>query len=237
MVHPTADGTFIQSDMVENWGDEKWLDEFRYLKEVKMHYIILMTSGNAKADVVDMCLKNAQLCGLKVFLGINYIGDWWKKGSKNEKWLYEQMRAGGIIADELYDKYYRRYKDSFYGWYFVYEVDNKNFNSRKKFIVLSKAINILLNHMRQEKHRLPLLVSPFMNSAYGSAKKYADNWAYLFNNSEIGEGDIFCPQDSVGGGDLKIDEVEEWFRQFRRAVDKKPGLLFWANTETFDHAN
>jgi len=236
-MYPIADGTFIQSDLVESWSDREWLDEFKYLMEIKMHYIIIGTSENTKVDVVDMCLKNALICGLKVFISINYNSSWWEKGSKDEKWLYEQMRIGGIIADQLYNKYHHKYRDSFYGWYFVYEVDNMNFNTREKFIVLSKAINILLSHMRQKKHRLPLLISPFMNSAYGNAKTYADNWAYLFTHSELGQGDIFCPQDSVGGGGLKIDEVEEWFSKLRKAVDKKPGLLFWANTETFDHTN
>ena len=236
-MHPRADGTFIQSDMVENWNDKKWIDEFKYLKEIKMHYIIICASDKTKTDVVDMCLKNAALCGLKVFIGINYNEGWWEKGSKDEKWLFEQMQTGAIIADKLYEKYYYKYNSSFCGWYFVYEVDNMNFNSKEKFVMLSKAIDILLSHLREKNHRLPMLISPFMNSIYGSARDYAENWAYLFTHTEFGQGDIFCPQDSVGGGGLKLYEVEEWFKQLRKAVDKKPGLKFWANAETFDHTN
>lgn len=236
-MYPKADGTFIQWDMVENWSDKEWMAEFRYLKEIRMHYIIIGISDKTKTDVLDSCLKNAALCGLKVFISIHYSDGWWEKGSKNEKWLYEQMETGASIANKVYEKYYDKYKSSFYGWYFVYEVDNMNFNSRAKFVMLSKALNILLSNLRKNNNRLPMLISPFMNSVYGRPKEYAQNWAYLFTHTELGQGDIFCPQDSVGGGGLRIDEVEDWFREFRKAVDKKPGLKFWANTETFDHTN
>jgi len=255
--YPIADGTFIQSDLVENWDDAKWQSEFNYLKQVKMNYIVMgtsITTGDItktiykstilgaqmeypQVDIVDMCLRNAQKCGIKVFLGINYNTDWWKKSGNDPKWLYTQMERGNLIANELYIKYYSKYPNAFYGWYFVYEVDNLNFKCKHQFSVLSNAININLKYLEERNQRLHFMISPFMNSKYGTPKKYAKNWAYLFKHTDLEKGDIFCPQDSVGGGGLNIDEVDAWFREFRKAVNIKPGLLFWANVETFNHIN
>jgi hypothetical protein len=232
---PKADGTFIQADMVKNWDEEKWMKEFRFLSEAEMHYLVLAAPDKLTLDVVDICLKTAQKSGFKVFLGIQYDDAWWKKGSKDKAWLFEQMRIGSRIADNLYYKYHSKYPDSFYGWYFAYEVDNVKFNRREKFKMLAEALDILLKHLRINGHRLPIMLSPFMRSAWGKARDYSENWAWLFNATELTAGDIFCPQDSVGGGGLKINELDEWFRELKRAVDTKPGLLFWANTENFDH--
>lgn len=255
--YPIADGSFIQDDMVEKWNDSKWQSEFNYLKEVNMHYVIMVTSitegdltktiystkipgGQMEypgIDIVDICLRNAEKTGIKIFLGINFNKAWWEKGPRDPNWLYAQMERGNVIADELYTKYYYKYPNAFYGWYWVYEVDNLNFKTKDDFSVLAKAIDINLKHLKEKNHRLPLMLSPFMNSIYGSAEEYAKNWAYLFKHTDLGKGDIFCPQDSVGGGGLKIDEVDHWFAELRKAVDTKAGLLFWANTETFNHLN
>lgn len=255
--YPLTDGSFIQSDLVSTWDDEKWLSEFSILKEAKMHYIIIGTSitegENTKAiyptkishgsmeylgvDIVDSCLRNAEKCGVKVFLGINFHKDWWRKGAGDPKWLYKQMERGNLIADELYTLYKRKYPKAFYGWYWVYEVDNLNFMTKNQFKVLAKALDINLKHLREKNERLPVMLSPYMNSKYTTAEVYAKNWAYLFTNTELGKGDIFCPQDCVGGGGLDISEVDHWFKELKKAVDCKKGLEFWANNETFDHIN
>lgn len=255
--YPIVDGNFIQTDMVEKWNDEKWQKEFFYLKEVRMNYLIMVTSiteGNitktvypsklqqinvecSQNDIVDICLRNAEKYGIKVFLGINYSDAWWKKGAYNPIWLYTQMKRSNIIADELYSKYKSKYPNAFYGWYWVYEVDNMNFRTKLQFFMLSKAININLRYLTRRNERLPILLSPFMNSKFGNPKKYASNWAYLFKHTDFKNGDIFCPQDCVGGGGLKINEVDAWFSEFRKAVDTKTGLLFWGNVENFNQLN
>jgi len=232
---PKADGTFIQADMVKSWNEEKWMQEFRFLAEAQMHYIVLACPEKFSRGVIDTCLRTAQKSGFKVFLGIHYDDAWWRRGSKDRNWLLEQMRISSRIAETLYKKYHGHYPDSFYGWYFPYEVDNVKFNSREKFKLLADALNLLLGRLRERGHRLPIMLSPFMKSAWGKAKTYSDNWAWLFGATELGEGDVFCPQDSVGGGGLKLNQLDHWLGQLRKAVDTKPGLHFWVNTENFDH--
>jgi hypothetical protein len=232
---PKADGTFIQADMVKNWDEEKWMQEFKYLSEAQMHYLVLASPEKLGRGVVEMCLRTAQKSGFKVFIGIHYDRAWWRKGSRDRNWLLEQMRIGSRIADSLYAKYHNLYPDSFHGWYFAYEVDNIKFSSREKFELLADALNLMLAHLREAGHRLPVMLSPFMKSSWGRAKTYSDNWAWLFGATELGEGDIFCPQDSVGGGGLKLQQLDHWLDLLKKAVDTKPGIRFWVNTENFDH--
>ncbi|MBV4418460.1 DUF4434 domain-containing protein [Clostridium tyrobutyricum] len=244
---PHASGTFIQPDMVLNWDDVTWQKELYYLKEVKMRYIVINSfivqnqkikkiyDGSFKNDVVDMCLKNCQKSGFKVFFGIDYNTMWWKFGPRNPSFLYGRIKKSNFIIKELYEKYHEKYKDSFYGWYWVYEVDNLNFRSKDDFKILSTAVNINLDYMEDNNMRLPFMMSPFMNSKYSTPQAYADNWKHFFSLTNFKRGDIFCPQDSVGGGGLKIKEVTDWFSALSKSAKSKSGLLFWANVETFNH--
>lgn len=233
---PIAAGTFIQYDMTVGWGDNEWLSELKYLKEAGMSYLILGTDENIKESIIELALKNGLSMGFKVFITINYNNKWFEKGT-DENWFKAQMSVDSKVAVKIYNKYYEKYKESFYGWYFPYEVDNMNFNSRKKFAILANGLNLILRNIKEGGARLPIMISPFMNSYYGTPMEYAENWAYLFANTDFDKGDIFCPQDCVGGGGLNISDVDKWFKAFKYAVDKKPGLLFWANAETFDHTN
>ncbi len=250
---PVADGSFIQLPMTYEWDDAKWQSEFGYLREAGMNYLVVMgtstTDGNetqttyptslpncsiaSPADVIDTLLRNASKAGFKVFLGIGFNKTWWKKSANDPEWLYWQMQRDNRIAEELYRKYHRKYADAFYGWYWAYEVDNMNFKNQKQLEVLSEALNLQLDFMSASNIKLPFLLSPFINSKYSSPKKYADIWAYVLGRTNLVKGDIFCLQDSVGGGGLKINQVRKWFRAMRKAVDTKPSLQFWANTESF----
>ncbi|MFZ5753221.1 MAG: DUF4434 domain-containing protein [Bacillota bacterium] len=255
--YPIVNGTFIQADMTLSWDRKTWESEFHYLHEVGMRYLVLMgitsTAGNVtktiypskitgfqktgQVDALDLCLSSAEAAGFKVFLGINFNQEWWKKGARDPQWLYRQMDRGNLIADELYELYHHKYSGAFHGWYWEYEVDNLNFKTEKELAVLAKALNITLLHLKEDKEKLPLLLSPFMNKRYSTPEEYGENWAFVFSNTELGQGDIFCPQDCVGGGGLELGDVTRWFTALKKAVDTKPGLLFWANVESFDHKN
>lgn len=256
--YPIADGTFIQLDLTQNWDDSKWKSELQYLKQNKMHFLIItgvsFSSGSetksvysstipgftkiyGQTDPIDLCLKNAEELGIKVFVDTYFNNDWWKKSGDDQEWLYTQMQKVNQVSDELYSKYHSKYPKAFYGWYFPYEVDNAKFNNINQFSVLSNALNINLRHLKDKNERLPVLLSPFMNSSCSTPKEYADNWSYLFAHTDLIKGDIFCVQDSVGSGRISIDEVNSWFTALKKAVNTKPGLSFWANVETFDYVN
>lgn len=253
--YPIVDGSFIQNWLVADWDDAKWLKEFQYLKEAGMHYLIFAPaalSENGKVtrtiypskidgyrmydgyhDLVDICLRNAQKSGIKVFLGLNMHENWWKKYADDPQWLYSRMEEGNAVADELYGMYHSRYPDTFYGWYWVWEVDNNNFKTSGQQEVLSKALNINLDHLSRLDKSMPLLFSPYMNKKCGDAAEYSSMWENVFSSARFRDGDIFCPQDCIGAGGLEVGDLKEWFSQLKKAVDTKEGLRFWANSEIF----
>ena len=252
--YPIVSGSFIQCDMVYTWDDKMWTKEFQYLKEVKMDYLVLMGASSTEGDtiktiypseisgtvmkydgidVLDNLLRNAEKAGIKVFLGINFNNDWWKKYAYDPSWLYTQMEKGNLVADEIFTLYHSKYPNAFYGWYWMYEVNNLNFITEEQLKVLTKAIDINLTHLTEKNERLPVLLSPYMQSSFSTPELNARNWKYIFKNTLLSQGDIFCPQDSIGSGGLNIDKLDKWFSALKKAVDTKPGLLFWANNENF----
>lgn len=256
--YPIVDGSFIQLDLTQNWNSDKWEKELLYLKQNKMNYLVITNVSQTEGDItktcyksknksfqklygnidpVELCLKNAEKLNIKVFIDTNFNSQWWQISGNNSLWLNSQMERANLIASELYENYHSKYPNAFYGWYFPYEVDNAKFNKLSDFDTLSNALNIHLDYLDRNHKRLPILLSPFMNSSVGTAKEYASNWEYLFSKTNFKSGDIFCPQDSIGSGRLKLDEVNSWYTVLRKAVSKKSGMLFWANTETFDYVN
>jgi sugar phosphate isomerase/epimerase len=149
-------GTFIQWWLVKDWDDAVWQKEFKALSELGMEYVVItpvafltqrngsyVTStvypteidgfetlsdkdGRPYPDSVERCLKNAADFGIKVFIGLNFGDDWWKYRGK-EDWMLERVAEGNAIALELWNKYRSKYPDSFYGWYWPWEVDNFHF--------------------------------------------------------------------------------------------------------------
>jgi hypothetical protein len=122
-----------------------------------------------------------------------------------------------------------------YGWYWVWEVDNLNCNTSFCRDALAHALNINADYLTNITPSMPLILSPFVNYELGTAEENRQLWQEIFNKVHFKEGDIFCPQDCVGAGGLTVEMLPKWFGELSEAVKSKPGLLFWANIEIFDH--
>jgi hypothetical protein len=258
------DGSFLTGDLCGFWNDERWQQEFFALKNAGMHYVIIQAVADsypqratftiypsslpntevAKGvnnipypDIVDACLRNAESAGIKVFLGIDFNKKWWDLYASDSTWLYSQMDLDNNICDELWDNYKSKYPNAFYGWYWSYEVDNLHFTTREQQKVLTTAMNKQLDHLISSNEKLPFMWCPFMNSKVGNPKSYEAMWENVFADLHTTEGDIFCPQDGVGAGGLKLEEIAQWFSALRKAVDTKPGLKMWSDVETFRYYN
>jgi len=207
-----------------------------YPTKLKGFEVLRDDKGHKYPDIIDACLRNARKAGMKVFLGLNFSDEWWKKGS-DASWIYSRVEEGNQIAAELWEMYKGKYPDAFYGWYWCWEVDNTNFrlldfNNSKK--VLADAIRLQLDYLEKNGMRLPFMIAPYMDWKLGIPWMYAKMWEYVFTNSGMKEGDIFCPQDCIGSGNLKMDNYAVWFAQLRKAVDRSNGISLWVNVETFN---
>jgi hypothetical protein len=253
---PIPKGTFIQDYLVRDWGDAKWRSEFRYMKQVGMDTLIFGSACDSRHkttyyptempgfrqarghnDTLGKCLKAAEKEGVKVFVGLNFHEDWWKKGATDPEWLNAQMRIGNDIADEIYKRYHAIAPNALYGWYWIWEVDNLNFNTPERRAALAAALDVNAKHLHSIAPTMPVMLCPFMNYRLGTPEEYGDMWSYVFANCSLGRGDIFAPQDCVGAGGLTLDRVPAWFSALGAAVKTKPGLRFWSDTETFDQTD
>ena len=249
-------GTFLQPGAFGNYDDAMWETHMKYLLEAGIDTVIIQWTANtpnleitytaypsalvAKYPskeyksggdyVVEGCLKAAQKNGMKVFLGLNESGEWWSQFVYNEQWNISQANLGNEIADELYKLYKSKYPDSFYGWYYVWEMFNGMQGYEK---ACSDMMNINLHHLTDLDPSMPLMLSPFVRTAGGTAKEAGEEWARFFATTDFRPGDIYCSQDAVGAGWMEIELVEEYFSEIKKAIDQKPGLLFWANNENF----
>lgn len=260
-------GTFISDWLVKNWDDEKWAQELSSMREIGMEYLILAPTvlhrndgswyviypteiEGAKEsydsiDVIETLLSNAQKYGLKVFLGLNMHERWWdfwwnsQKTLAGSEWLYEQMRLGNTVADEIYERYHSRYPDTFYGWYWVWEFWNSKImalsaEGRSQNIrVLTNCLNINLDHLSKLDSSMPFMFSPFANMSISTYDDLYYMWKDIFKTTHFREGDIFCPQDSVGAGGTKLPELRQCYKVYKAACEQKKEIRFWANNESF----
>ena len=253
-----ADGSFVQTWFCATWTDARWQEEFTAMKNSGMHYLILQTivdcaEGEKSStlypsslpntqlayyvngeDMVDKCLRNAEAAGIKVFIGLSSNSLWWGSHGADTTWLYNQMAFDNQVCDEVWSLYKNKYPDTFYGWYWAYEVDNGSWASEAAQNELIHAMNIQLDYLNSKGEKLPFMWCPFMNVEYGTAEQYKDLWTNVFSQLHTTAGDIFSPQDLVGKGGYTFTDMDEWFKALREAVDTKPGLLLWPDVETFN---
>jgi hypothetical protein len=252
-------GSFIQAWLSGSWSEEKWQKEFSLMKEAGMEYLVIgplvtsapgevsktlypsslpnTTAGPYGTGFLERVLKNAENSGIKVFLQISENSQWWTSASHDTSWLFPQMRFDNQVCKEVWALYKNKYPNAFHGWYFTYEENNVALSDAQNRNIYAAAINIQLDYLTANNIRLPFMWCPYMNSAMTTSDQNKDFWIDVFSQLHTTTGDIFCPQDCVGAGGLKIDQVDEWFAALRKAVDTKPGLLFWSDMETFDQTD
>lgn len=200
-------------------------------------------------DVIETLLRHAKKFGMKVFLGLNMDDKWWdfwwdsQKTLANSHWLYQQMELGNAVADEVYDRYHSRYPDTFYGWYWVWEFWNAKIMTlsaagrNQNINVLANCLNINLDHLTKLDPSMPLMLSPFANMSITTYDDLYYMWKDILKATHFREGDIFCPQDSVGAGGTKLPELRQCYQTYKAACEQKQGLRFWANNESFEQSD
>ncbi len=242
-------GSFVQHALSRGWSQDDWRREFGFLKDAGMRYVVVYPAidgaageayyptrepGLSQAEpIVANCLAAAKDAQMQAFLGLNYHEEWFQRYASDPRWLFAQMEQGNRVADELADAFLPDFEDEIAGWYWPWEVDNLNWQGQAATDTLTRALDITASHLHAMPRPLPLLLCPFMNYRCSSPQDYAQFWEYVFANSALGEGDIFAPQDCVGGTGLELHMVQEWFAALKQAVATKPGLRFWCDTETF----
>lgn len=207
-------------------------------------------NATCSSPALDMLFRICDEFGIKVFMAPFADNEWysnefgWKEHDSADdaygRWMKQHTDTSNELAKEIYDLYKAKYPETFFGWYFSDELWNMKIicqgtgQQREAALdILALGLNNVLDFYSQLDPDMPFIFSPFSNRSYSTAQQYMNMWIDLFARVRFREGDIFCPQDSIGGNPQEIQVLDLWTRAYRQAVDTKPGLRFWMNNENF----
>ncbi len=253
--YPLVTGTFLQPYAFASYSEKQWEEHFDGLLEVGIDMLIIQWTSttpyskfsdayypsdyaaghkadtfNNQSQMLERCLSVAEKKGVKVFVGLNIADEWWSVGLTNKEWRTSQAEIGIISAKEIHDLYKQKYPNALSGWYFAWELFN---GMQGRETEAGEFLNQYLEPLTEIDASMPLMLSPFVTAGGGDAVKAGNEWKKVFETANFRDGDIFCCQDAVGAGWITIDQLEDYFRELKSAVDTEKGLHFWANNENF----
>ncbi len=232
--HNTAEGKYW-NPALEKFIGEDWRQKIREISELGMEYIVVMATALYEkcyfkssvfpfaevscADPIEEILSEADACGVKVFLGNGFYGDWRKA---NQNITSKEVIDRSFKAMEELTALYAHHK-SFYGWYFPDETCiilrfSKDF---MKYVNMCSAFGRSLTPDKKT------LIAP-----YGTNLVWANN-KFIRQLAEL-DVDFIAYQDEVGVRKTKVDNTERLFEKLRVAHDKAGRSQLWADIELFD---
>lgn len=232
--HNTAEGKYW-NPALEKFEGADWRQKVREISELGMEYIVVMATAlydkcyfksavfpfadTLCPDPIEEILSEADKCGVKVFLGNGFYGDWRKAGQniKSQEVIDRSFRA----MEELAVLY--AHHESFYGWYFPDEtcIILKFSGDFMKYVNLCSA---RCHELTPEKKTL---IAP-----YGTNLALANN-RYIRCLTEL-DVDFIAYQDEVGVKKTKVERTKRIFEKLRNAHDKAGRSQLWADIELFD---
>mgnify|MGYP003294108837 CR=1 FL=1 len=259
---PAFTGSFIQSWASSSWDDDQWESEMEYMKQCGLEYLIVQDLANKSAeesggswtvyydsklpefenadrsdtDVLEKALYHCRKAGIKLFVPLAMFDDFWSETALTEQYA-EVCLTSQRMAEEIYENYYEGYEDTFYGWYFVPEINNNILNIigvRK----LAEGLNGILGKLTELDPSLPLLMSPFYsNYLSGGPMLSLAQLVSFFEHTDFRDGDIYCPQDAVGAGWIKEKDLKRVWATYAKAMETcDADVKLWANVECFTSA-
>lgn len=255
---PEFNGTFLQSWLSSTWDDERWQKEIKNMNDAGIEYLIIQDVANKSyksaggewsvyydselsafdnatvyPDVIEAALKNCSGTNIKVFIGLAMFDDFWTEGAITSQYS-EMCTVAAEMVKEIYGKYYSRYSDCFYGWYFTPEFNNVltcqiNING------MSRGLNRIIDSINEANPDMPLLLSPFFAEYLANGHVMTlINLVRLLNSVNFRDGDIFAPQDAIGAFWTSPENLEKTWKMYSAAVDAcDADLRLWANCENF----
>ncbi len=258
---PEFNGTFLQSWLSSTWSDEQWQKEIENMQNAGVKYLILQDVANKAyeasgggwtvyyetelaafadaqryPDVIEAALRNCTGTDIKVFVGLAMFDDFWTQGALTNQYS-EMCSIAADMTEEIYNKYYSKYKENFYGWYFTPEFNNV-LTCQINIGGMADGLNKILDRITVLNPSLPLLLSPFY-AEYLSAGPLTTltNLVRLFDKVNFRDGDIFAPQDAVGALWTSEKNLERNWKMYAAAVKTaNADVKLWANCENFSLA-
>ena len=224
-----------------------------YPSEIDELDVAVLSTQN-KGDALELALKAAKNNGMQIFIGLVSDERWWdfgwgvpklpdgKKNTATESyfatWCEYNGKLNAQMIDEIWNRYGEEYGEQIAGWYYYNEIWNFDaacwgLDGNAYATCIGNNINHFLNAINETCPEKPLMLSPFFNDTISTAIQYKQFWINIFEVANFREGDIFAPQDCVGGKHITIDELDSWIGNLKKAADTEKGLRFWVNNECF----
>ncbi len=241
------DGTFFEfshhnipegkywNEQLSRFTAEQWREKIREISALGMEYVVVMATALYDKcffsssvfpkwqlgceDALEELFSQADECGIKVFLGNGFYGDW-RKAADNIR--SEQVLARCFTAmDELSGLY--GHHPSFYGWYFPDETCII-LNYSKSF---TRYVNLCSQRCRTITPEKKLLIAPYGTNLALTNSRFVRTLTEL-------DVDFIAYQDEVGVRKTKVDRTRRIFERLREAHDKAGRSELWADIELFD---
>lgn len=232
--HNTAEGKYWNPQL-EKFRADHWRAKVREISGLGMEYVVLMATAlydrcyfksevfpfadTLCDDPIEALLSEADECGIKVFLGNGFYGDW-RKPNYNIK--TKEVIDRSFRAMEELTALYGHHK-SFYGWYFPDETCII-LNFSKDFV---SYVNLCSKRCREITPDKKTLIAPFGTNLALTNNKYVSTLMKL-------DVDFIAYQDEVGVKKTPVARTEKIFERLRKAHDKAGRAELWADIELFD---
>ena len=194
-------------------------------------------------DVLTTLFDYCKTYGMKLYVGMGNTTVGWPYLNSDTAGLKEVASVFADAAEDLYRVYAERYPETFAGFYFVPELYNSSeFDGQASRVRYAERLAAGMQPIFDRIHAisdLPFIFSPYVNMFGGGwVSKNTENigafWQEFLERADFRDGDILCPQDSVGAGGNDLNGLEAVTKAYRDAVDgcgKK--IVLWTNAEVF----
>ena len=206
-------GSFYQPlDAHRQYNDSEWQSLEKKLQKAKVKEIFVQwtyADGSKLYEGLDSPIAKILEIGkknnLKIWLGLNLDNDFWTIHQKNIDLIRAYFKRNELLLTQIIPEINHFYGDnkSFYGWYFTFEIDDRNWleDNKKKALIeyLKKASSILNNSGTKNK---PTAISAFANGKT-APRILASYWYDILTAANI---KYLLFQDGIGAGKLSHKE-------------------------------
>ncbi len=195
-------------------------------------------------DVLTKLFQKCEKRGIRIYVGMGNTPAGWPYLDKAATGFTNICTLFASVAEDIYNVYHTAYPETFAGFYFVPELYNSsefdNAASRTAYVNnLTKGFDIVFDKLNALNPDLPFIFSPYVNMFGGGWVSHSPEniglfWQELLAKAGFRDGDILCPQDSVGAGGNDLENLGAVTAAYRSAVDNcGKDIQLWSNCEIF----
>jgi hypothetical protein len=247
-------GGFIQPYLSMIEGPQKlssaqWKNVLQAMLDIKMDTVIIQFLQNADKnsvanfipensrtpDIAEEIFAFAEKNKMSVFVGLKYYLYWGPNDSmvNDPAWRKKESAANVDLVNNVYNRYVKKYPETFGGWYIPQELGNEP-EWYSKISELTGFFKPIVDECRKKTPKKPVAASPYFNpSGFLTPEKFAAGYKSFLKAVKL---DIIMLQDSVGERSIWEVNFESDLKPYYEAMAKmcrEEKVRFWGDIESF----